>query len=73
MYLKSDFPGGGGDHDPWCRSCKQPIAKSQEMVRLNFPHDPNGAKELSGPYHAACSKPFDSLARAMNMLSRFGG
>ena len=72
MYLVGDFPGGGGEDFPWCRSCKQPIAPKSAMVRLNFANDPTGARDLSGPYHATCSKPFASLARAVNMLSRFG-
>jgi hypothetical protein len=72
VYLDEALPGGGGENRPWCRSCKEPIADGQKFVRLHFAHDPKGAKELSGPYHAACSKPFDSLARALDMLSRFG-
>lgn len=72
MYLDETLPGGGGENGPWCRSCKQPIAEGQKTVRIHFTHDPHGAKELSGPYHDTCSKPFDSLARAINMLSRFG-
>lgn len=72
MYLDEALPGGGGENGPWCRACKEPITESQKLVRVRFAHDPNGAKELTGPYHAGCSKPFDSLARAVNMLSRFG-
>jgi hypothetical protein len=72
VYLKEDQPGGGGAHDPWCRSCKEPIRQGQKMVRIHFASDPNGAREMTGPYHAACSKPFDSMAQAINMMSRFG-
>jgi hypothetical protein len=38
-------------------------------VRVDFPNDPHGLRGLSGLYHATCSKPFASMARAMNMLS----
>lgn len=72
MYLDEKLPGSGGWEGPWCRSCKQPIAEGQHLVRLYFETDPNGARDMSGPYHASCGKPFASLARALNMLSRFG-
>lgn len=72
MYLIDALPGGGGADGPWCRSCKQPILESHKLVRVQFDHDPHGAREQTGPYHAECSRPFASLARAINLLSRFG-
>jgi len=72
VYLDESLPGGGGEGRPWCRACKETITEGQKLVRLHFPHDPKGVKELTGPYHVGCSKPFDSLAHALAMLSRFG-
>lgn len=60
---------GDGSNDPWCKHCNRPITSEQERVRVDFPNDPHGFKGLSGLYHLACSKPFASMARAMNMLT----
>jgi hypothetical protein len=66
MYLNDGFFGGGAD-GPLCKACKQPIFKGQPVTRVEF----NGnAHDMSGDYHRACSKPYDSLARAFNMLAR---
>jgi hypothetical protein len=60
----------GGWHDgPLCCSCKNPISQVQRSVHVDFANDPSGHKGLTGLYHADCSKPFVSMARAMNMLS----
>jgi hypothetical protein len=61
--------GGGGPHEPWCTSCKSPITAEQQSVRIDFANDPHGHEGLSGLYHAECGKVFQSLARAINMLS----
>jgi hypothetical protein len=61
--------GGSGAHGPWCTSCRAPITTDQRSVRVDFATDPHGHKGLSGLYHEACSKPFASMARAINMLS----
>lgn len=71
MFLDEEFPGGGSG-GPSCRVCKQPILKGQASTRIAFDHDPSGVKGLTGDYHVACSKPFASLAQAINMLGRFG-
>ena len=60
---------GGGSNDPTCTSCHAPITAQQRSVRIEFPNDPHGHRGLSGLYHEECSKPFKSLAHAMNMLS----
>jgi hypothetical protein len=66
MYLNDGFSGGGPD-GPLCKACKQPILKGQPVTRVEF----NGEQhDMSGAYHRACSKPYDSLARALNMLNR---
>jgi hypothetical protein len=70
VFLDEQLPAGGGG--PSCRVCKQPILKGQASTRIAFDHDPSGTKGLTGEYHVACSKPFASLARAINMLGRFG-
>lgn len=71
MYLdESRFPHGGGG--PVCRACWRPITESERSMRIAFAHDPDGRKDLTGEYHVACGKPFDSIARAMNAMSRYG-
>ncbi|HUO87728.1 MAG TPA: hypothetical protein VMU08_01035 [Rhizomicrobium sp.] len=72
VFLDEQLSAGGGFGGRSCRACKQPILKGQASTRLAFDQDPNGVKGLTGDYHVACSKPFDSLARALNMLGRFG-
>jgi hypothetical protein len=38
-------------------------------VRIRFANDPHGFRGLTGEYHEACSKPFASIANALDMLS----
>jgi hypothetical protein len=71
VYLDEPCFPGGGHFGPTCRSCKRPIAEGERTTRIAFDHDPSGTKGLTGDYHVACSKPFTSLAHAINMLSRF--
>lgn len=56
---------------PYCASCKAPIAEGQRKVRIEFSDDPYGFRGLTGEYHEACGKPFQSLARVVN-LNWFG-
>ena len=63
------MPEGGGPHEPWCTSCKAPITDGQRSVRIAFDHDPHGYQGLTGIYHVHCSRPFQSLARALKVLS----
>jgi len=73
VYLdETNFAGGGGFNNPSCRSCKQPILEGERSMRITFATDASGAQGLTGDYHATCGKPFDSLARALNVMSRFG-
>jgi hypothetical protein len=70
-----DIPAGGeGDYEPIlprCRSCQQPIAPGTPREILTFPAGSEPSlDELNGPYHSACARPFASLQRAMDMLSR---
>jgi hypothetical protein len=68
-YVLIPEGGGGGADGPWCMRCKGPITAEQHSVRLRFEHDPHGHRGLTGLYHDYCSKPFESLARVINMLS----
>ena len=73
-----DIPAGGeGDYEPSlprCRSCKQPIAPEAPREILTFSNEgEHRLEELNGPYHAECARPFASLQRALDMLSRGWG
>jgi hypothetical protein len=59
----------GGSNDPTCTSCHRPITADQPSVRVDFATDPKGHRGMSGLYHEHCGKPFQSMARAINMLS----
>jgi hypothetical protein len=50
-----------------CLACKQPITDGQHSTRVEFQNDPDGSAGLSGLYHTACSRPYQSLARVVNM------
>ena len=73
-----DIPAGGeGAFEPAelrCRSCKLPIAPGAPSQILTFPAGgEHRLEELNGPYHAACARPFASLQRALDVLSRGWG
>jgi len=70
LYLDESFAFGGGDHGPSCCACRKPILEGEASMRIAFASDPAGAKGYTGEYHVACGKPFASLARALDMLSR---
>jgi len=73
MYLdESLYAPGGGEQFRSCRACKEPILQGQQATRVDFQNDPSGVEGLTGEYHAACSKPYASMARAIDLLSRFG-
>jgi len=61
-------PTFGGDPErPWCRSCKLPIQKGQQSVHVRFQTEPLGDRGFTGTYHRACGRPFQSLARVINL------
>lgn len=66
MYLE-DGLGGGGYEGRSCKGCRTLIMPGEKVARVKFDHDPH---DMSGDYHAACGKPIQSLAAAMNMLGR---
>ncbi|HEX4859756.1 MAG TPA: hypothetical protein VFV07_00875 [Rhizomicrobium sp.] len=70
MYLDETGAFGGGWSGPCCLSCKLPILDGERSARVEFRSDPLGAKGLTGEYHLACSKPFASLARVLDMDGR---
>ncbi len=59
--------GGSGPSGPFCTSCREPITTGQRSVRVNFDNDPQGHRGLTGLYHEHCGKPFQSLARVVNL------
>jgi hypothetical protein len=73
MFMDIPARGEGGAEPilPRCRSCKQPIPPGSPSETLSFENaGDHRLEELSGPYHAACARPFASLHRAMWTLSR---
>jgi hypothetical protein len=58
---------GGEPGFRWCRACRQPIVPGQPATQVHFPNDPEGAQGFTGPYHTECSRPFQSMARVLNM------
>jgi hypothetical protein len=72
VFLDENFRYGGGRGGPPCQACKQPIRSGDRTKRVEFQNDPDGTKGLTGEYHLACSKRFESLARVIN-LNPWGG
>lgn len=71
MYVQ-EFSKGSGFGRGWCLSCRQPIGDNEPATRVEFASDPAGRQGLTGDYHVPCSKPFASLARVFDVMSRFG-
>jgi hypothetical protein len=59
----------GGSNDPSCTCCNGPITTDQRSVHIHFATDPKGYRGMTGLYHEHCGKPFQAMARAINMLS----
>ena len=68
MYLDETMRSGGESNPPRCRGCKQPIGKGEHTTHVHFDEDPDGAKGLTGDYHAHCGRTFGSIARALKSL-----
>ena len=72
-FPRRDF-GGGEPVGRLCPCCRQPIRFYQPVEQLEFAHGTgHGLHEMNGTYHAECAKPYLSVARALDSLSRFGG
>jgi hypothetical protein len=71
VFLDSGPLGGPwGDPAPrTCKSCRQPILQGEPTQEIEFPPEGESA-EMSGTYHSACARPFQSLAHALAMLGR---
>jgi hypothetical protein len=73
MFMDIPAEGEGGNEPilPRCRSCKEPIAPDSPSATLTFPADDDfHLEELNGSYHADCARPFASLQRALDALTR---
>ena len=59
-------------HDaPACKSCKRPILSEHPTEQLQLPVDSeHKLHELNGLYHSECARPFLSIMRALDALSR---
>jgi len=54
-----------------CRSCKAPIESDEPVEELRFENQSGQRlEELNGAYHARCARPFLSIKRALDALSR---
>ena len=62
-----DATPDGNPGRPTCKACRQPIWHGQPATRVDFQNDPDGTRGLTGLYHKRCSKPFQSMARVLNM------
>ena len=67
MAYLGTIGGGQPRRYPMCLACRQPIADGQRVTRIDFHSDPDGTGGLSGLYHVLCGKPYQSLARVVNM------
>lgn len=74
MFLETGplGPGWGETPQPLCKSCRQPILEHHQTQDVQFPAHAESS-DMSGRYHAACAKPFASIAHALDMLGRFRG
>jgi hypothetical protein len=59
------------DEAPSCKSCRRPILSEHPTEELQLPVDSqHKLHELNGLYHSECARPYLSIMRAMDMLSR---
>ena len=71
MFLDQQAHGEPWDGRRMCRSCKSPIDPAEPVEELHFNDDAgHRLEELNGPYHAHCARPFLSIKRALDALSR---
>jgi hypothetical protein len=61
-----DMMPDGDPFGPICNACKRLIG-NQPAKWIEFASDPRGDRGLTGDYHAACSRPFEALARVINL------
>ena len=60
------------DDGPSCMSCKRLIASDEPTEQVQLPFDAeNKTHELNGLYHSECARPYLSVIRAMQSLTRW--
>jgi len=60
------------DERPSCMSCKLLITSDQPTEEVRLPFDAHHkTHELNGLYHSECARPYLSIVRAMNSLTRW--
>jgi len=59
-----DATPGGDPRGPLCKACRRPIGPGQPFRTVRFDNDENG---FNGVYHDPCGRPFESLARILNI------
>ncbi len=62
-----DMTPGSDPFGRMCNACGQPIGGDEPATRIDFASDPRGDKGLTGDYHRACGRPFQALARVVNL------
>lgn len=71
MFLDVE-KNGPGDEFPSCMSCKRFISTGQPREQVSLPFDAaHRTHELNGLYHLECARPYQSVIRAMEMLTRW--
>lgn len=54
-----------------CKRCQLPIAAHEATEEIRFDPDPeHRLDEMNGLYHAECAKPYVTVKRALDMLTR---
>ena len=72
MFLDLN-PDRRWDEPMACKSCKRPILSEHTTEQLKMPFDgEHKLHELNGIYHSECARPYLSVMRALNALSRGG-
>jgi len=70
MFLDLN-PDRSWDEPVACKSCRRPILSEHATEQLQMPYDSeHKLHELNGVYHSDCAKPFLSIVRALDALSR---
>lgn len=67
-------PTGNPWGEPWhpeCKSCRKVIGPDEATEQLNFERDEeHRLDEMNGTYHAECARPYLSIKRALDALTR---
>ena len=60
------------EEGPCCMSCKRLITSGQSTAQVQLPFDAeHKTHELNGLYHSECARPYLSVIRAMQSLTRW--